>query len=293
MIQKILVPLDGSSAAEIVLPCAEEIATKSASSIILIMATGLNRQDLEPLYSSYLEQIRKKLQARLVSHRASQATKLVCRVLKGAPADEILSYADEVNADLIVMASRGSTRHGPWLLGSIATRITMACPKPVLVIKKPANKVAVEQGQIFKKILVPLDGSICGEAALPVAEALARTMSSELILINAVEPIETWVDYGAVYAGMPAPEDERAIPIAYLESLRDRLIGKGLTVKVVVQDGAPADVIVNYARTEDIDTIAISTHGESGITRWFFGSVTEKVLHHGESAVLVVHANKV
>jgi nucleotide-binding universal stress UspA family protein len=295
MLQKILVPLDGSSAAEIVLPFAEEIATKSAAGITLVTATGTEPQDLEPLYRSYLDRTRDKVQDQLSGYPAGSAVKLDTRVLKGSPADEILHYAEEAKTDLIVMASRGSTSHGPWLLGSIARRVTVASTEPVLVVKNPATQTAVEQKKIFKRIMVPLDGSPAGEAALPFTEELASKLGSELILFHDIQPVASWVGYGmgASYAAIEEPENVRRVALAYLESVRVRLAKKGLPVKVVLQDGAPAELIIEYAKAEAVDVIAISTHGRSGISRWVFGSVTEKVLQYGKPAVLVVRTSKV
>lgn len=295
MIQKILVPLDGSDSSEIALPLAEAIVEKSSASIFLITIAGLESQNLEPLYQSYLEQVKEKLQARLRSYRASPATKVEIHVLKGNPAEEILGYADEINADIIVMAGRGSTGHGPWLLGSIATRVTVASTKPVLVVKNRTENSALEHDKLFKKILVPLDGSTAGEAAMPFTGELASATGSELILFHAVQPAASWIDagIGGTYASIEVPEDVKAITLNYLEGLRKRLLKKGLNVKVVVQDGSPAELIINYAKTEAVNVISISTHGRTGISRWVFGSVTEKILRYGSTSVLVVPANKI
>ena len=289
-----LVPLDGSGSSEMVLPFAEEIARKSAASIVLITATGLESQDLEPLYRSYLEQVREKLQAHLRSYGTGPAAKLEIHVLKGDPASEILRYADEVGADIIVMAGRGSTGRGPWLLGTIATRVSVASTRPVLVVKNHIEKVALDQDKIFQKILVPLDGSTAGEAALPFTEELAKTMGSELILFHAVQPAASWMGagVGGTYAAIEVPEDVKRVASGYLENLSKRLRAKGLNVKVVLQDGPAAELIINYAKAEGVDVIAISTHGRTGISRWVFGSVTEKILRYGNPAVLVVHASK-
>ena len=293
MINKILVPLDGSASSEIVLPLAEAVAGKSSAGIILTTATGQDSQDLEPLYRSYLEKVKEKLRAHLRSHEG-MAYKLDIHVLKGAPADEILRYSDEISADMIVMASRGSTTHGPWLLGSIATRVTVASTKPVLVVKNPVDKTSLDQGKLFQKILVPLDGSAAGEAALPFTEQLALVMGSELILFHAMQPAATWMGagIGGTYAAIEIPENVKRVASGYLENLSKRLRAKGLNVKVVLQDGPAAELIVNYAKTEGVDVIAISTHGRTGISRWVFGSVTEKVLRYGDFAVLVVRASQ-
>ena len=293
MLQKILVPLDGSVSAEIALPFAEEVAAKSNASIALVTATGSGSEDLYPLFRSYLERISEKMRASLASYGTAAAV-TDRSVVSGSPADAILRYADEINADLVVMAGRGSTGPGPWMLGSIATRVTIASQIPVLVVKTTAEKTAIEQKKIFKRILVPLDGSAAGEAALPVTQELARIMASELILFHVVQPAATWVGYGmgASYVAIQEPENVKAAALAYLESVRKRVSSKGLSVNTVLEDGAPAERILEYSRNEAVDVIAISTHGRSGVSRWVFGSVTQKVLQFAQPAVLVVHAGK-
>jgi len=295
MIQKILVPLDGSSSSEMALPFAEAIAEKSDAGIILTTATRPDSPDLEPPYRSYLEQVGEKLRVHLESHGNGTPSKLDIHVLKGSPADEILRYADEVDADIIVMAGRGSTGDGPWLLGSIATRVTVASTKPVLVVKNPVAKTTLEPGKIFQKILVPLDGSMPGESALPFTEELAKIMGSELILFHAVQPTASWMGagIGGTYADIEVPENLKTSSLNYLQGMQKRLLSKGLKVKVVLQDGPAAELIINYAKAEAVDVIAVSTHGRTGFSRWVFGSVTEKILRYGDPAVLVIRASKI
>ena len=80
--------------------------------------------------------------------------------------------------------------------------------------------------------------------------------------------------------------------MAYLDSVANSFNQKGLKVNKVIIKGIPADNIVHYAGTNDIDLIAMSSHGSSGIMRWIFGSVTEKVIHAGDTPVLVVRRSK-
>jgi nucleotide-binding universal stress UspA family protein len=213
-------------------------------------------------------------------------------VLAGSPADAILQYAEEANVGMIVMASHGSSGQGPWLLGSIAAKVLRASMRPVLLIRVPAESTALQQKHILKRILVPLDGSAIGEAALPLAETLAKPLGAEVVLYLALEPIATWTGYGGTegYVSQKFFEDRKASARAYLEGVRGRLNERGVTTSIEVETGPPADLIIDYAKLKAIDLIAMSTHGRSGIGRWVFGSVTDKVLHSGDTAVLVVRA---
>ena len=72
----------------------------------------------------------------------------------------------------------------------------------------------------------------------------------------------------------------------YLSQLADKLKKEGIAVQTVVAHGVPADEILNYTQNNQVDLIIMSTHGRSGVSRWAFGSVTDKVLRHSTVAVL-------
>ena len=170
MYERILVPLDGSSAAEIALPYAEEIAAKLGAEIILASVSELAAVETDHLYRSYLERIAEQVQRQIKDWGAKKEAKVKSEVLLGTPASEILRYADESNVSLITMASRGRSSPGPWLLGNIAAKVLRAIGKPVLLIRVPADKAALQQRSLVRRILVPLDGSKLGEEAIPYAE---------------------------------------------------------------------------------------------------------------------------
>jgi nucleotide-binding universal stress UspA family protein len=87
-------------------------------------------------------------------------------------------------------------------------------------------------------------------------------------------------------------EAKRGSALAYLDSVGKAFREKGLSTSSIVALGSPADKIIDYADANAIDLIAMSTHGRSGIGRWVFGSVTDKVLHAGDKPVLAVRATK-
>jgi nucleotide-binding universal stress UspA family protein len=294
MFETLLVPLDGSSSAEIVFPFAEEIAVNFGSVLSFVAVTAPGSYELERICHSYLGRVREQVQTQLGNYQTDKVTKIYTHVLPGNPADEILRYAEALDASAIIMSSRGSSNRGPWLLGSIANKVARASKRPMIIIRAAADRTATEQKKLFGRILVPLDGSIAGEAAIPFAEALAHSLGSELVLFYVVEPPAAWTGYGigGAYAIPQESETTKAYALTYLEGVRQRLTEKRLAVTVELEYGQPADLIIDYSKAKGIDVIAISTHGRSGIDRWVFGSVTEKVLHYGDTTVLVVRATK-
>jgi nucleotide-binding universal stress UspA family protein len=296
MYERILVPLDGSEAAENVLPYAEQIATKFEAEIILVSVSEPTAAKMDHLYRSYLERVAEKVQRQLKDWGAKKRAKVPSEVLMGKPATEILRYADENNVDLIIMASRGGSGEGPWLLGNIASKVLQVGGKPILLIRASASGVALQQKKLVKRILVPLDGSEVGEVVIPHVEALARALGADVILFHVLEPTSViWVSgiEGAYAPVRPEEEARRAASeLEYLDGVGKTLEGRGLSASTEVGSGSPAGEIIRCAETKGVDLVAMSTHGRSGIGRWALGSITEKVLQAGNTAVLTIRAAK-
>ena len=296
MYEEILVPLDGSNAAEIVLPYVEEIAAKLGAEIILVSVSESTAAETDHLYRLYLERIAEQVQRELEDWGAKEEAKVRSEVLLGKPASEILRYAEESNVGLIAMASRGRSSRGPWLLGNIAAKVLRATPKPMLLIRTPADNASLQQRSLVKRILVPLDESKVGESAIPCAEALAQVVVAELVLFRALEPLKPFAAEGAVSMSpaMIKEEEERrkASAMAYLDGVGKVFQDRGLSTSSAIALGSPAEQIIDYAEANAIDLIAMSTHGRSGMGRWVFGSVTDKVLHAGDTPLLTIRAPK-
>lgn len=296
MFKKILVPLDGSRTAEMVLPYGEMIATKFSAEIIIASVSELHAEEVDPLYHSYQERIIEKVELQLKDWEAKEGVKVKGVVLFGKPADEILKYAKENNLDLIAMCSRGRSSRGPWLLGNIAAKVLRAAEIPVLLIRKPIDSTYIQEKRLVKKILLPLDGSRLGEIAIPFAEALALAFNAEIILFQVYTPstIETGYRVPEITLATQREIEEHIKEFAqsYLRQWEIKFQEKGLVTSCVLKLGSPADQILEYAEENGIDLIVMSTHGRSGIGRWVFGSVTDKVLHSGDMAVLTVRAMK-
>jgi nucleotide-binding universal stress UspA family protein len=145
---------------------------------------------------------------------------------------------------------------------------------------------------MYKKILVPLDGSELAVKALDHAEKLAKTFDAEIILFQVVPfmPI-----YGSPELVTPLIIDEKQKETAerYLTDLAEQLKKRGQKVSAVVKTGQQVAVeIIDFAKEVKADLIVMCTHGRSGITRWVLGSVAHKVLTRAETPILLIHLKR-
>ncbi len=144
---------------------------------------------------------------------------------------------------------------------------------------------------MYKRVLVPLDGSELAEQVLPFAVLVAKALSSQMVLLRIFESVpEQWADpaHGRYLDQLTSSFRNQAVE--YLEGIAAPLRQDGLTVTCSAHEGNPADLIINEASREPDSLIAMSTHGTSGINRWVMGSVTDKVLHAVNAPLLIVRS---
>jgi nucleotide-binding universal stress UspA family protein len=141
---------------------------------------------------------------------------------------------------------------------------------------------------MYKKILVPLDGSELARKALDQAEKLAKTFDAEIILFQVVPFLPI---YGSPELVTPLIVDEKQKESAgkYLTNLAEELKKRGLKATAMVRTGQQVAVeIIDFAKETGVDLIVMCTHGRSGITRWVLGSVAHKVLTRTETPILLL-----
>lgn len=144
---------------------------------------------------------------------------------------------------------------------------------------------------MYRKILVPLDGSTLAEAALPHAEAIAKSEGAEIILLRVpIFPASGFFASEPSLA-MKIHEQEQAEAVNYINAKMQELKKDNIKVSVVTQDGAVPDTILAVAEETHADMIAMSTHGRTGVKRWLMGSVADKVVHHAHIPVMLIHPN--
>jgi nucleotide-binding universal stress UspA family protein len=297
MYKRILVPLDGSQLAEVALPYAKELAIHLGSEILLVNVRMPAENPDEPEHRVYIskmaaatEQDIKKSSALLPGGKVKVESAIIgSSGLLTHPAEEIIDYAEKENISLIVLATHGRTGISRWALGSTANKVVRASKCPVLLIRA---KTDVSKSVHLGKILVPLDGSKQSEAVLPYIENLASKLKTKVILLHVIaQPYHVYAGTEGVVE-VPYTKEELKMKEAdaknYLERAAKVLTGKGVRMSTQVEMGEPAEEIIKAEREISADIVAMSTHGHSGFGRWEHGSITDKVLHAGNTPLLLV-----
>ena len=152
---------------------------------------------------------------------------------------------------------------------------------------------------MHEKIVVPLDGSKVGEAALPYVEDIVSKLSpevkTEVVLVQVLAPASIPTVTGRTPDATPYTEQElektEKKAMEYLNQTGEALKSKGVTVTAKVAVGDASEQIVKVAEEIDANLIAMSTHGRTGLSRWAFGSITDKVLRReGRIPVAMIRA---
>lgn len=146
---------------------------------------------------------------------------------------------------------------------------------------------------MYKKTLVPLDGSELAECVLPHLESIAKGCGVESVVFLRVFDTYMPSAYHA-YIGEPQREElqenSKKVTREYLDEVAGRVNLNGVDVQKQIVDGNPAESIAEYATKNDIDLITIATHGRSGVSRWALGSVADRILRYSCVPVLMVRA---
>jgi len=143
---------------------------------------------------------------------------------------------------------------------------------------------------MYKKMLVPLDASDFAECVFDHAQEIATARAiPEVVLLTVVEPVRPVVysyfgDEGMKGAEAAARESAQY----YLDAVKARLGLESGNVTTIVATGEPSEQILNYIIENGVDIVVMSTHGRSGVSRWFLGSVVERVLRGSTAPVFLV-----
>ena len=287
MIERIVVPLDGSPTAEAVLPQVRRILHRTDSELILVRAIipppaedSMSMVGAEALIDASREYTR-GMEARL--KEAGVRVKSITRV--GTAAGVILDVAQEEEAHLIAMATHGETGLKRILLGSVTEKVLRKSPVPVLVVRPfDSYTIAPEspEHRPIRHLLLPIDESELGLAAFAPAAKLAELFDARVLLLRVLETDKK----GAELAR------ERAAAERHLKEIARPLDLQGIETIVLVEVGDPATVILETCGAVPIDLMAMATHGRSGLSRLLHGSVTERVLRESTVPLLVVKAPK-
>lgn len=280
VLNRILVPLDGSAVAATALGFALLIPSHHVRLLRVVQPDDLGAGDLEEQMAAARASLEPAV-AEMVRHgRAAEAV-----VELEDPATEILDAAADV--DMIVMTSRGVGASNRSVFGSVADRVAHHSPVPVLLLRgdhRPTTEPLVA------RIVIPLDGSDLSEAALRPAIDLSCDLGVPLHLVRVVEsdPVREAVRGGPMVASATARATQRALGDAerYLDARAQVARDRNCVAVTETRTGYPVTELIASLKPGDL--VVMASHGRGGIGRWLLGSVADRLVREAPAPVLLV-----
>jgi nucleotide-binding universal stress UspA family protein len=263
MLERVLIPLDGTPDAESVIPLLEPVLHRRRSEIFLVRA-------LEPPSSpsregSYQEADR---YLKAVADRFDENDCVHTLVGVGPPPQVIESLAAGEEVTLIAMPAVGDS------IGPVAERLLRQSSRTVLALHPAsAGGVSRKSARRHRTILAPLDGSEESRASLPLALELAGVLDARVILMRVIEQ-----------------DGEETEAVEDLYDVAQRLNRQGLFAEIWIENGDPAAKILQVCRDEAVEMVVMTTRGRSRADDSPFGRVTRRLLQESPVPVLAVHS---
>jgi len=281
MFKHILIPLDGSQAAERVLQrLAPLFAPDAVRHLVTVVPATAGR---EP---SPVDRVRWLEAESYLSFLAAELGEGVrADVRRGAVVEEILAATSALGADLIAISSHGESARPAVPCGSTAGSVLLAATCPVLVIGAFADDAGYAPSRPTR-ILVALDGSSESEASMAPARSAAAEWGAEVILLHVIEPL--WAAADSAVAEWQAQETEATRQ--RLQELADGLGREGIRARVLLSHGDPAQEIVAQVARRRAGLLCLSTAGRGAMGRLLFGAVAQKLIGALPVPTLIVRA---
>ncbi len=299
MINHILVPLDGSTLAECVLPHVSAIApvTNARVTLLHVMQPLQNERGgpaVDPVEwhlqkqnsEKYLEQVASRL-------KESGLLGVGQMILEGNPANSVVDYARNNNVDLIVLSTHGQSGLSGWNVSSVVQKILLRSYKSILLVRAYLPSSSDTTKVRYKRLFVGMDGSPRSEFVLPFAIGLAQYHKSQLILetviekpqsINRFPPSEQDTEWLNQFV-----EKNQQAASHYLDQLITQFSMKGIKITAHVSTGdnvIPA--LYDLVEESNADLVLLAAHGYSGERRWPYGSVTTSFIAYGNTSLLIM-----
>jgi nucleotide-binding universal stress UspA family protein len=284
MYKKIVVGTDFSPTAKIATDRAATISKKVGAELVLVHAGSDS--------SGQLQELGKDYNAETVTN-------------DGSPADVLISEAERLNADLLVVGSVGMSGARRFLLGSVPNKVSHHVGSDLLIVKTDSPTA---KGGEYKGVLVGTDGSPTATRAVEAASTLAGALGITPLIVCAYEPPseeelkrlrsdpndpiaqwksdsttrETPSEFRWRIAGAAQAED-------ILERASEHAAKAGSQAEVRAVEGSPAEALIYIAEKEGFDLIVVGSVGMTGAQRFKLGNVPHRISHHAPTDVLILH----
>lgn len=261
MYTRILVPVDGSSFSNQILPLAGTIARTTGAQLALYRAVA--RSDGVAEATSALRAL-----------ADSCGAHAVCTEVQGDVAEAILHEAERVPGTLVAITSHGRSGVMRAVLGSTALNVLRTGGKPI-VVYRPREQApgSAAAGGAIERIFVPLDGSPLSESIIPQAVELARDLKARVVVVTVITP---------AVSGASGLEGLDVVESNYVQSQAAAITRRhGIDAGWEVLHGDPEKAIPEFVRNYPASMLAMTTRGRSAMTSALLGSVTAAALREG------------
>ena len=292
-LRQILVATDFSDVATLAIARAEEIAREHGARLHLVHVITYQPQPMlgvQPMTTptDVSDQVRQVSEQRLRDQADAlreRGLEVEVVITAGVPGARIVHVADRIDADLVVVGTRGLSGFKHLLLGSTAEAVARWSHRPVLSVH-PGSESSLAG---MKRVVLPV---LLADETQPLVDLATRLLAHgesppELVLVHADHlpaPLRPLLEDIAIdRVGFEAVE--KAIR-EELEPLCKAMEAAGFQTRLAVAEGEPATVITETAEREGADLILIATHGRHGLARMVLGSTTERVIQHAHCPVL-------
>jgi nucleotide-binding universal stress UspA family protein len=276
--EKLLIATDGSEFSKSAVSGAINLAKRCSSKLfaISVVKTGHEFNDLVPQVIEGLEQEASEHLESVKNMAFQEGIDCAAIVrLSEDPYEEIVDLAKKNKVNVIIVGTHGRTGVKRLMMGSVTAKVIGHAPCNVLVV--PLN-ASVE----CRNILIATDGSEFSDAAAFEAIGIAKRCGSSLIVLS--------VAYSDKEITLPEDREEIILAKDTVKKITELSEKEGIKAEGIVVQGKEYEGIIRTAKQKHADLIVVGSHGRTGIERLLMGSVTERVIGHAESAVLVVKA---
>jgi nucleotide-binding universal stress UspA family protein len=295
MIDHILVPLDGSSLAERVIPHLFAIARPYNSRVTLLRVISrtdskLPTQRVDPLDWQMREAEARSYLNKLTRKLSQDGLNVKNELLHGDPATLIVEFVRNQDVDLLMLSSHGRSGLTGWNISSVVQKTVIRVQKQTMIVRAYQTTQNSGYQAHYQKLLIPLDGSSRAECALPLVASLAEFHGAQVILTHVVRKPE-------LPRRAPPSSEERMLTDQlidrnqreakrYLEELQEHFC---LDIKTHLFVGVDvADTLHYVVDEEKPDVVVMSAHGYSGSTQRPYGSLALNFIAYGTTPLLIV-----
>ena len=298
MISHILVPLDGSTLAECVLPHVAAIAPVTHARITLLHVLQQPQNGgapaVDPVEWHLQKQNAEKYLGELVNRLSENGILGVESViLEGSAAASVIDFARSNNVDLIALSTHGNSGLSGWNVSGVVQKILLRSYKSTLLVRAYLASSTGMTKVRYKRLFVGMDASARSEYVLPLVINLARFYKSQLIL-------ETVIEKPRIINRMPVSQEiaelsnqfvekNQQAASHYFKQLLAQFSTKDLKIKTHISVGDNAIAVLHdMAEESNADLVILVAHGETGERRWPYGSVTTSFIAYGNTSLLIM-----